>query len=117
GKTIDEAVAVSNKMVAEALGGLPPNKMHCSNLAADALHKAISDYKDKQKQKSVKESPAAVHPHEGHKCICPFCEVAMDEPYPYCSGCGAELKYCPKCESVVAQGAKTCANCGAELED
>ncbi|MBI5042491.1 MAG: Fe-S cluster assembly scaffold protein NifU, partial [Nitrospirae bacterium] len=46
GKTIDEAVAVSNKMVAEALGGLPPNKMHCSNLAADALHKAISDYKD-----------------------------------------------------------------------
>ncbi len=118
GKTIDEALAITNKMVAEALGGLPANKMHCSNLAADALHKAIADYKDKQKQKTVMEAPAtAVHPHEGHKCTCPYCEVSMEEPYPYCSGCGAELKYCPKCESVVAQGAKTCAGCGAELED
>ena len=35
---------ISNKAVAEALGGLPPNKMHCSNLAADALHLAIQDY-------------------------------------------------------------------------
>ena len=45
GKTIDEALAITNKAVAEALGGLPKNKMHCSNLAADALHKAIEDYK------------------------------------------------------------------------
>ncbi len=44
GKTIDEALAISNKGVAEELGGLPPNKMHCSNLAADGLHKAIEDY-------------------------------------------------------------------------
>ncbi len=48
GKTIDEALAITNKAVAEALGGLPPAKMHCSNLAADALHKAIEDYKAKQ---------------------------------------------------------------------
>jgi len=45
GKTIEEALVVTNKAVAEALGGLPPAKMHCSNLAADALHKAIEDYK------------------------------------------------------------------------
>jgi nitrogen fixation NifU-like protein len=44
GKTLTEAADVSNKAVAEALGGLPPNKMHCSNLAADALHLAIQDY-------------------------------------------------------------------------
>ncbi|MDD4401308.1 MAG: Fe-S cluster assembly scaffold protein NifU [Desulfitobacteriaceae bacterium] len=44
GKTITEALEVSNKTVAEALGGLPPLKMHCSNLAADALHAAIKDY-------------------------------------------------------------------------
>lgn len=47
GKTLDEAMKISNKAVAEALGGLPPVKMHCSNLAADALHKAIEDYKSK----------------------------------------------------------------------
>ncbi|MDK2926197.1 MAG: nitrogen fixation protein NifU [Bacillota bacterium] len=48
GKTLDEAMAISNKVVAEALGGLPPQKLHCSNLAADALHAAIEDYKRKR---------------------------------------------------------------------
>lgn len=47
GKTLDEALAISNQAVAEALGGLPPAKMHCSNLAADALHEAIKDYMSK----------------------------------------------------------------------
>lgn len=50
GKTIEEALQLSNKTVAEALDGLPPKKMHCSNLAADALHAAIKDYQDKLKQ-------------------------------------------------------------------
>jgi len=49
GKTLDEAESVTNKAVAEALDGLPPTKMHCSNLAADALHSAINDYKEKSK--------------------------------------------------------------------
>ena len=44
GKKLDEALEISNAAVAEALGGLPPAKMHCSNLAADALHEAIKDY-------------------------------------------------------------------------
>ncbi|MCL4459971.1 MAG: Fe-S cluster assembly scaffold protein NifU [Chloroflexi bacterium] len=48
GKTLEEAKIISNKMVAEALGGLPLNKMHCSNLAADALHRAIEDYESKK---------------------------------------------------------------------
>ena len=47
GKTIEEALALTNEVVAKELGGLPPNKMHCSNLGADALHKAIEDYKQK----------------------------------------------------------------------
>ncbi|HBW36292.1 Fe-S cluster assembly scaffold protein NifU [Desulfosporosinus sp. BICA1-9] len=51
GKTIDEAMVISNAAVAEALGGLPETKMHCSNLAADALHKAIGNYRDKQQTK------------------------------------------------------------------
>jgi len=49
GKSLDEALTLSNKAVAEALGGLPPAKMHCSNLAADAIHKAIDDYRSKGK--------------------------------------------------------------------
>lgn len=49
GKTLEEALELSNKAVAEALDGLPPVKMHCSNLAADALHRAIDDYIQKQK--------------------------------------------------------------------
>jgi nitrogen fixation NifU-like protein len=51
GKTLDEAAEITNKSVAESLGGLPPAKMHCSNLAADGLHEAIKDYRSKQAAK------------------------------------------------------------------
>ena len=51
GKTLEEALKITNKQVAEELGGLPGNKMHCSNLGADALHKAIEDYMEKEKVK------------------------------------------------------------------
>ena len=44
GKTIKEALALTNKAVAEALDGLPPVKMHCSMLAEEAIHAAIEDY-------------------------------------------------------------------------
>lgn len=51
GKTIDQALKITNKDVADKLGGLPKNKLHCSNLGADALHKAIENYIEKQKNK------------------------------------------------------------------
>jgi nitrogen fixation NifU-like protein len=51
GKTVDEALKITRNDVAEALEGLPPVKMHCSNLAADALQAAIEDYKKKQAEK------------------------------------------------------------------
>ena len=50
GKTLEEAMSISKEQVASALGGLPPQKMHCSNLGADALRKAIEDYRQKQKE-------------------------------------------------------------------
>ncbi|MDR2437146.1 MAG: Fe-S cluster assembly scaffold protein NifU [Endomicrobium sp.] len=53
GKTVEEAEKITNDDVAKALGGLPPNKLHCSNLGADALHKAIEDYKNKKSKISV----------------------------------------------------------------
>ena len=48
GKPIDEALKISARAVAEALDGLPPIKMHCSNLGADALKAAIKDYRSKK---------------------------------------------------------------------
>jgi len=48
GKTIEEVLKITNRTVAEELGGLPKNKLHCSNLGADALHKAIENYKERQ---------------------------------------------------------------------
>jgi len=50
GKTLDEALQISNKIVAEALGGLPSQKMHCSNLGADALHKRSKTIKPGNRQ-------------------------------------------------------------------
>jgi len=47
GKTLEEAKKITNSAVADELKGLPPIKMHCSNLAADALKKAIEDYEGK----------------------------------------------------------------------
>jgi nitrogen fixation protein NifU and related proteins len=55
GKTIEEALKITNNQVAEELGGLPPNKMHCSNLAADALHKAIEDLHNKREEINKKD--------------------------------------------------------------
>jgi len=50
GKTIEEAEKITRDDVADALEGLPPIKMHCSNLAADALKAAIEDYKKRKKR-------------------------------------------------------------------
>ena len=47
GKTLDEAKKITKKSVAESLDGLPKEKMHCSNLGADALAKAIEDFESK----------------------------------------------------------------------
>lgn len=51
GKTLEEALRISNKAVTEALDGLPPAKMHCSVLAEEAVHAAIADYKARLEQK------------------------------------------------------------------
>ncbi|MBM2825110.1 MAG: iscU [Dehalococcoidales bacterium] len=56
GKTLEEVMKITPSLVAEELEGLPKNKFHCSNLGAQALHKAIKDYQSKQKKGGGKES-------------------------------------------------------------
>ena len=57
GMTVEEALKVTNKKVIETLGGLPPQKIHCSVLAEEAIKKAIDDYKAKQAGKTLEEKP------------------------------------------------------------
>jgi nitrogen fixation NifU-like protein len=51
GKTLDDALGITKESVADALDGMPPQKMHCSNLGSDALRKAIEDYRGKGAKK------------------------------------------------------------------
>jgi nitrogen fixation NifU-like protein len=53
GKKLEDAQKITNKSVAETLGGLPKNKMHCSNLGAEALALAIKNYREKQKKNAA----------------------------------------------------------------
>ena len=52
-KSVEDALKISNRAVAEALGGLPPIKMHCSVLAEEALKKALDDYRKRSKKPAV----------------------------------------------------------------
>ena len=61
GKSIDEAMALSNKAVVDALDGLPPTKVHCSVLAEDAIERAVFDYRKKMgllSQQEIEETQA-----------------------------------------------------------
>lgn len=74
GKTLEEGLKITRKDVADNLGGLPPQKMHCSNLAADALHEAIHDYLRKVGREPPLP-PDAKRPHEHDAC-----ETDVDSP-------------------------------------
>ena len=89
GKTLDEAKKITNKDVADALEGLPKNKLHCSNLGADALHLAIKNY---EARKAGKDQPEPIrqerHEHgEGGKCYCPYCDTQISEDEEVCPSC------------------------------
>lgn len=70
GKTIDEALEITNKVVAESLDGLPPVKMHCSNLAEEAIRAAIGDYK---RRMGLPEDTGELN------CCCKRCEDVKKE--------------------------------------
>jgi len=93
GKTIEEAMKITNKDVAEKLGGLPKNKLHCSNLGADALHRAIENYISKNKI-SLPETAVKTGTAETAEttCKCPYCESDLMKSAPYCDACKRKVK-------------------------
>jgi nitrogen fixation NifU-like protein len=95
GKTLEEALRITNKDVAEALDGLPTNKLHCSNLGADALHAAIQDYYRQNGRPSREGSDAGKGDSGREKakesCRCPYCNVEVPTDSPICGGCGSRL--------------------------
>jgi nitrogen fixation NifU-like protein len=93
GKSIEDAKKISNKDVAEALEGLPKNKLHCSNLGADALQIAIKNYEDKKAGKTIEE-PKRKETHEhshGDSCYCPYCDSEIIEGATFCKACQKDL--------------------------
>ncbi|RLB40295.1 MAG: iron-sulfur cluster assembly scaffold protein [Deltaproteobacteria bacterium] len=88
GKTLEEAKALTKKAVAEALGGLPKEKMHCSNLGAEALAKAILDYEGKHGG-----SLSEMQPKKKAEVIERYCKCGMENPTEaaFCMSCGAKL--------------------------
>ncbi len=88
GKTLEEAMKITNDSVAKNLGGLPKNKLHCSNLGADALHKAIMDYYSRKEGKEAPDKKVEYIGERKGKCYCPYCDTEQPKTTPYCSKCG-----------------------------
>lgn len=109
GKTLDEAMAITNDMVARELGGLPTQKLHCSNLGADALHAAIENYRARDSGE-----PAPPAGRELEKC--PVCEESVDGGEPMCRRCKCVLRPCPSCNKIVSADMEECPHCGAAID-
>lgn len=114
GKTLEEAMKITPQLVADELEGLPKNKFHCSNLGAQALQKAIEDYRSKQRNGGVREVVAPAKKQEEIKHICcPFCESDLgEEESPFCQACHREVPYCSKCHEPLSKDATICPHCG-----
>ena len=112
GKTLEEAMAITNDDVAEELDGLPKNKLHCSNLGADALHKAIENYRDKKQVPEKEAEEKAVKDNE-EECSCPYCDGPIEGLEDVCGSCHVDLDRCDECGKVLAKEAVDCPHCGA----
>lgn len=90
GKTLEEAKKITNKAVAEALDGLPKQKMHCSNLGAKALGEAIRDYEAKVLGKVPTETHSKKQVKRQVKCA--HCSVPNPVTARFCMNCGGKLE-------------------------
>jgi nitrogen fixation NifU-like protein len=112
GKTLEEAMAITNDDVAEELDGLPKNKLHCSNLGADALHKAIENFREKKKTPE-KDTDEKAQKEEKDECACPYCEGPIEGLEEVCGSCHVELDRCDECGKVLSKEEEKCHHCGA----
>ena len=118
GKTLEEAKKINRNDVAKELGGLPPNKMHCSNLGADALYKAIENYENKKAgipEATPKSLTKPVEPQK--KCVCPFCKKELKDAHQLlCKPCNKELITCSNCGNLLDKDTVECLKCGSSLD-
>lgn len=123
GKTIEEALKITNEMIANELGGLPKNKLHCSNLGADALHLAIKNYLERKEEgesapsETLKEAQAktACRADEHVHIKCPYCDAVSEPDNPLCETCGRQFKFCPNCSFPLRAEERVCPNCLTRL--
>ncbi|MBI2252196.1 MAG: Fe-S cluster assembly scaffold protein NifU [Armatimonadetes bacterium] len=115
GKTLDEALKITREVIAQELGGLPPNKMHCSNLGADALHNAINDYLAKKSGQFQDKKTGEEKPLPPENCHCPYCHTPVPFENPYCKPCNLKLIFCPHCHLPVSKETDICPRCGNKI--
>jgi len=107
GMSLEEALKVTRKDVADALDGLPPIKMHCSNLAAEGLHAAIRDYLSKK----MVPVPVAEKPVE-------VAALPLAPSAPSARVYTARFKFCPECGLDLRDqptGTTNCPRCGFKV--
>lgn len=92
GKTLEEAKAISKKAVAEALDGLPKEKMHCSNLGAQALSEAIKDYEEKKNGKQKSATKTTNREKSKKHITCSQCNKQNPVAAKFCMACGERVK-------------------------
>ncbi len=110
GKTLEEAMSISNSQIVEELGGLPEKKVHCSNLGAEALHKAIENYKAKQKGEK-READRKILKEKIF--MCPRCDDPLAGSELFCRRCQMELELCMECGKPKKKDDEKCPHCGA----
>ena len=93
GKTLNEAKAITKKAVAEALDGLPKEKMHCSNLGAKALAEAITDYEGKKYGKPKSTTKQKKRKKSKRHITCSHCDAQNPITANFCMSCGGKLDH------------------------
>ena len=117
GKTLDEALKITPRLVADELQGLPKNKFHCSNLGAQALSNAIQDYLTKKKPAEGEKPMPEPKEKKEHPAVCPYCDSEMATgDLSLCQACGVRVFLCPGCGKSVSREDKVCPHCGAEIK-